>query len=292
MSESVLSIETTTIKHMDPSKSNHQLIVNNLSISYTDAGSKNAMAIIFIHGFPFNRSMWASQLEVLKDDFRVISYDVRGHGDSDIGSTEFSISLFAGDLIHLMDTLHIATAVVCGLSMGGYIALRAIELHPNRFLGLVLSDTQCAADTPEGKENRIKAIDGINQNGVEPYADASIINLFASESFKTRQEEVVTIRSIIEKTSKETLCKTLMALANRNETCSSLSEINVPVLILVGKDDKITPIASAKFMHQKIKGSVMSIIDDAGHLANLENPFAFNSQLSQFLSDRFSKAHL
>lgn len=284
--------ETIVTEFMRPTGINLQLTVNNLTVGYTDEGPDNAPTIIFIHGFPFNRAMWTAQVEMLKDSFRVISYDVRGHGESDIGSTQFSINLFVGDLIHFMDTLNIKATVVCGLSMGGYIALRAMELHPTRFLGLVLSDTQCTADTPEGKEKRSKAIDSINQNGVESYADASIINLFATESFNSKQEEVVTIRSIIEKTSKETLCKTLMALANRKETCSGLGEINVPVLIMVGKEDKITPIASAEFMHQKIKGSVMSIIDDAGHLANLENPSAFNSHLSQFLLDRFSKTHL
>jgi pimeloyl-ACP methyl ester carboxylesterase len=277
---------------MRPIGTNLQLIVNDLTVGYTDEGPGNATAIIFIHGFPFNRSLWADQVEMLKDNFRVISYDVRGHGGSDIGNEDFSIDLFVTDLISLMNRLKIDAAVVCGLSMGGYIALRAMEQHSTRFLGLILSDTQCGADTPEGKEKRMKAIDSINHGDVQSYADASIINLFATQSFETKQEEVVTIRSIIEKTSKVTLCKTLMALANRNETCASLTQINVPVLILVGEDDKITPVGSAIFMHERVKGSVMAIIEGAGHLSNLENTSSFNSHLNKFLSDHFGKPNL
>src|SRR5688572_25422524 len=150
-----------------------QLVVNNITVGYTDEGPANSPAIVFIHGFPFNRLMWNHQVESLKDNFRVISYDVRGHGESLIGNEEFSVDLFVSDLIALMDQLKIEVAVLCGLSVGGYIALRAIEQYPARFLGLILSDTQCTADTPEGKEKRNKAIEGIKQTGVEPYADAS-----------------------------------------------------------------------------------------------------------------------
>lgn len=284
--------EINTTELMRPTGLKLTLDVNNITVGYTDEGSANDPAIIFIHGFPFNRFMWNHQVEALKDNFRVISYDVRGHGESLIGNDELTIDLFVTDLIALMDQLKVEAAVLCGLSMGGYIALRAMEQHPARFLGLALSDTQCAADTPEAKENRMKAIEGIKQTGVERYADASIINLFASSSFKSRQEEVVTIRSVIEKTSTDTLCNTLMALANRKETCSSLTEITVPVLILVGKEDKITPIASAELMQQKIKGSIIRVIEHAAHLSNLENPSDFNSQLTQFLSERFKKTHL
>jgi 3-oxoadipate enol-lactonase len=268
---------------MTSTGSDLKLTINNYTVSYTDVGDKNAPAILFIHGFPFNKNMWAGQVDALKGNFRVVAYDVRGHGGSDIGHVDFSIDLFVTDLINLMDTLQIEKAILCGLSMGGYIALHALEQYPGRFEALILCDTQCMADTPEGKEKRMKAIESIKTNGVALYAKASIINLFAEGSFQTKQKEIATIQKTIEQTSSETLCQTLMALAQRRETCTRLTEIKIPVLIIVGREDKITPVATAKLMNEKIKHSILIIIEHAGHLANLENPSDFNYQLKQFV---------
>jgi 3-oxoadipate enol-lactonase len=265
-----------------------QITVNENRVSYIDEGSKDSPTIIFIHGFPFNKTMWAGQVEMLKDNFRVIAYDTRGHGESEIGKVDFSIDLFVNDLIGLMDVLKIEKALLCGLSMGGYIVFRAIAKHQHRFAALILCDTQCAADTPEGKEKRMKAIDSIETNGVEMYAQASLINLFASGSFQTKPDMVAFIRDTIIKTPIETLCKTLMALANREETCTTLSQIKIPVQIIVGREDKITPITSAQLMQERIKHSGLSIIEQAGHLTNLENPSDFNYELKKFISP-FSK---
>jgi 3-oxoadipate enol-lactonase len=260
------------------------MIINNLFVSYSDEGKHGSPVIIFIHGFPFNKSMWKLQVASLKDNYRLITYDIRGHGKSDAGNEVFSIDLFVNDLISLMDALKIDHAILCGLSMGGYIALNAAEKYNERFDALILCDTQCTADTPEAKEKRTKAIEGIRKNGVENYAGESIKNLFAAESFITRVKEVADIREMIVKTSVESLCSTLLALSVRKETCHILAEIKVPVLILVGNEDKLTPPAAAKFMHEKIKGSLLKIIDHAGHLSNLENPEEFNLQLKKFVA--------
>jgi 3-oxoadipate enol-lactonase len=260
------------------------MIINNLFISHSDEGKEGSSVIIFIHGFPFNKSIWNLQVESLKDRYRVITYDIRGHGDSETGKEDFSIDLFVNDLISLMDALKISKAILCGLSMGGYIALNATEKHGGRFDALILSDTQCFADTPEAKEKRFKAIESIRKEGVERYAEESIKNLFASGSFETKVNEIKYVREMIVKTSEQTLCNTLLALAARQETCHSLSDIKVPVLILVGKEDKITPPAAARFMHENIKGSLLKIIDHAGHLSNLENPVEFNARLREFVS--------
>ena len=260
------------------------MVINNLVVSYSDEGEHGSPVIIFIHGFPFNKSMWNLQVASLKDSYRLITYDIRGHGNSDAGNEVFSIDLFVNDLINLMDALKIEHAIVCGLSMGGYIALNAAEKYNERFDALILSDTQCIADTPEVKEKRTKTIESIKKNGVEKYAGESVKNLFAAESFISRTKEVTDVKDMIEKTSVESLCNTLLALSVRKETCHILPEIKVPVLIMVGNEDIITPPAAARFMHEKIKGSLLKIIDHAGHLSNLENPEEFNLQLRQFLA--------
>src|SRR5665647_3252111 len=122
---------------MNITETNVTTIINNLSVSYSDVGPVEAPVVILIHGFPLNKSMWDLQLEALKDDYRVIAYDIRGHGDSDAGDEDFSIDIFANDLISFMENLKIRKAVVCGLSMGGYIALNAIGNYPERFDALI-----------------------------------------------------------------------------------------------------------------------------------------------------------
>jgi len=223
------------------------------------------------------------QVEALEDNYRVITYDVRGHGSSDAGTGDFSIELFVDDLISLMDDLKIDNTILCGLSMGGYIALNAIEHCQKRFNALILCDTNCLADTPEAKEKRAKAIENVNKNGIEKYADESLNNLFAPESFATMKIEIANVREMIINTSKETICNTLHALSVRVETCDKLSDIKVPVLILVGEKDKITPSSAAHLMHEKIKGSILHVIGHAAHLSNIENPYDFNKELRKFI---------
>ena len=259
---------------------------NGLMVSYNDEGPDGAPVVLFIHGFPLNKSMWNAQFEVLKPTHRVIAYDVRGHGNSEPGTEDFSIELFVEDLLGFMDTLQLDQVILCGLSMGGYIALNAIEKHPERFIGLVLSDTQCLADTPEAIEKRMAAIESIREEGAEVYLEQSIQNLFAEASFETKQIEIDSIKEMMSKTTAQSLCNTLHALSVRKETCSKLSELAVPILILVGKEDKITPPSVARLMLDKTQHSTLIIIEHAGHLANIENPHEFNQQLVEFV-DRY-----
>jgi 3-oxoadipate enol-lactonase len=257
--------------------------VNGHSISYLEAGEGKETSVIFIHGFPFNKRSWEPQIEALHESYHVIAYDVRGHGDSTEGTVEFSIDLFTLDLIGLMDALEINRAVICGLSMGGYIALHAISKYPDRFSALILSDTQCIADSEEGKQKRMAAIENIKAKGVDLYADESIKKLFAPASHTTHPDQVASIHRMITKTSVYTLMQTLLALANRAETCTKLAGINVPCLIMVGAEDPITPPSAAQFMTERIKDAELQIIDHAAHLPNLERANEFNTHLVQFL---------
>jgi 3-oxoadipate enol-lactonase len=259
--------------------------VNGIQVSYLDEGPANGMPVIFIHGFPFRKEMWEKQVSALNKTHRVIAYDVRGHGESERGAAQFSIPLFADDLFFFMDALKIEKAILAGLSMGGYIALYAIQQQPQRIAGLILCDTQCAADSDEGREKRKKTIAFIQKNGLSVYAEESLKNLFAPASFTDNKDAVTFIKDTILKTPAENICLTLQALADRKETCSSLSQINIPVSILVGKEDKITSPELALNMQALIKGSSLQIIEGAGHLSNLENPEQFNAQVKSFLAD-------
>jgi len=183
--------------------------------------------------------------------------------------------------------LRVDKATVCGLSMGGYIALNAIANYPGRFEALVLADTTCKAETTKGKEKMLSTITEINDNGVSGYVGESVKNMFAPLSFTTKESDINAVRHMILTTTIASLTATLLALATRKKTGSRLIAIQVPVLILVGVEDKITPPEAAMYMHVQIKKSVLQLIDNAAHLSNLENPDEFNAQLKSFLASTY-----
>jgi 3-oxoadipate enol-lactonase len=266
-----------------------QLIVAGNTVSYVDEGKSISTPLLFIHGFPFDKWMWEKQLDSLKEDYRVIAYDVRGHGASDPGKDVFSIPLFAEDLFRFMDALEIEKAFVCGLSMGGYIALHAMQQQPERIAALILCNTQCQADSDETKKKRMDTIASIREEGLEHYARNSVAKLFSKISLAARTKDSAFIENTILHTSAETICNTLMALAARKETCSVLNQIHVPVLIIAGEEDQLIALQSVKQMHERSPSSTLEVMDSVGHLSNLENPVSFNQHLSRFLK---SSTHL
>lgn len=265
---------------------NLSVTINNLEVSYNDVG-EGSIPIIFIHGFPFDKTMWQRQLYFLKSSNRVIAYDLRGFGEAREQRGVLSIDLFTEDLIAFMNALHIDKAILCGLSMGGYIAINAVKNFPERFEALILSHTQCSADTAEIKEKRYKAIDEINANGVNGFNETFIQSIFHADSVTTKKEVIETLRIIMRSNSRHSMTTTLAALSERTETCSEIHKIEIPTLIICGRDDAVTPLSQSESMHEAIKGSMLCVIDKAGHVSNLEQPHIFNKHLHEFLS-RFS----
>lgn len=261
--------------------------INGCRIAYQVEGETHKETLVFIHGFPFNQSMWQHQVEFFKNNYRIVTYDVRGHGNSESGTTDFSIALFANDLIHLLDYLKIEKAIVCGLSMGGYIALHTITRFPERFKGLVLCDTSCKADTDEGKLKREQTKNVIRQKGTSFYAAQSIPNLFAEISLKKIPDEVERFQKMITDTPENVLEQTLTALANRSATCDTLQKINIPTLIIVGEEDKLTPVEAAKNMANQLHSLMMCTVKNAGHISNVEQPDVVNTMLDTYLKSYF-----
>lgn len=242
-----------------------------------------AKAIIFIHGFPFSHKMWEEQMEILPADFKGIAYDIRGFGYSEVGEMPYNIDLFADDLLALIDALKLDKPVICGLSMGGYIALRAVEKNQSKIGGLVLCDARSEGDGDETKIKRFATIQSLHKEGVDSFAAGFVKNVFWEESFNRVPEKVEKIKRIIEDSSPSAIGRTLMALAARTDTSGKLDEIKFPTLIMVGEHDKVTPPIAAQGMHEKIEGSQLEIIPDAAHMSNLENPAEFNKLLLAFL---------
>lgn len=260
--------------------------VNGINIYYNETGKGRSLPVLLIHGFPFSSEMWKAQVAALQENgFYVIDYDLRGHGQSGIGDGQYTVELFADDLIALLDYLKITKAVVCGFSMGGYVALRAIERNPERFGALILCDTTSSADSNEAKIKRAASIRLIKKDGTKSFAEGFLKAVFYEQSFSTKQNAVESVRKMILSNSAIGVCGALLAMASRTDTTEALSKISVPTLVLVGEHDIITPPAAAKAMHDRIQNSKMHVIGNAAHMSSMENPNEFNEHLIKFLKD-------
>ena len=257
--------------------------INGIEVNYVDVGAQNGLAVVLIHGFPFSQEMWTPQIQALQKQFRVVASDLRGHGTSGVGDGQYTLEFFVDDLVGLLDYLKIERAVLCGLSMGGYIALRTVERNPERIGGLILADTQAKADSNEAKLKRAAAIKSVKANGVNAYADSFVKSVFAPQTFTSNKAAVEKIRRIIQGNPSLGICGALLALASRTDTTETLASIKVPTLILVGEHDTLTPPSASQEMHRKIPNSEIHVIPNAAHMSNLETPDEFNEHVLNFL---------
>jgi 3-oxoadipate enol-lactonase len=256
-------------------------LVNNIEIAYHDDGSGSA--VVLIHGYPFNRTMWAEQTSLLKNQYRVVALDLRGHGESQSSTGASTMKLMAEDVAGLMDDLQIEHAVVGGLSMGGYVTLAFYQLFPERVDKLLLADTRAQADTEEGKATRAEQAQKILAEGMAGIVDAMLPKLLSPETVSKRPEVVKRVRDMMLHTNPEGAAAALRGMAEREDQTDRLSQINVPTLIVVGREDPITPPADSEKMHQLISGSKLVVIENASHVSNIEQPDQFNRALIEFL---------
>lgn len=259
------------------------LKIGGFGIDYSIEGPKTGLPIVFIHGFPFSKDMWKPQVEALKQNYTVVTYDVRGHGASDVGNGQYTIEYCVDDLIGLLDALKLQHVILAGLSMGGYIALRAFEKHHDRFKGLVLCDTRSDDDTNEVKIKRAVQARNVKIYGMRKYANIYLPTIFYEKTLLKNPDAVKMIRGIIENTSPNATAGMLIALAARTNSTPSLSKIDIPTLIMVGQFDELTPPSASIAMKEKIQNADFHILPDAAHVSNLENPEEFNKHLINFL---------
>jgi pimeloyl-ACP methyl ester carboxylesterase len=258
--------------------------INDAHLLVVQHGPPGALPVVFIHGFPFSHAMWQYQFGAVSRHFRAIAYDVRGLGGSSVGDGQYTIEGHVDDLIGLLDHLEIPKAVILGLSMGGYIALRALERNPERWIAAVLCNTRSEADTNEGRIGRAAAVRTVKKTGSQAFADEFVRKVFAPASFTRVPDAVEMITGIIARTPPLAIAGTLLALAGRTDTTGSLSDINVPTLIMVGEHDVTTPPEASRAMHGRIAASVLHIVPEAAHMSPMENPDFVNSHLLEFLN--------
>jgi len=252
-------------------------------------------ALVLIHAFPLNARMWQPQFAFADRGWHVIAPQLRGFdtaesakdvvdGTKSDGST--TIDDYAGDVIDLLDALHMPDAVVAGLSLGGYVAFAMLRHAPRYVRAIVLADTRPQADTADGVEGRKRLMQTAATGGAAAVADEMIPKLLGETTRRDRPDVVARVRGLAESSPVGAITGALHAMMTRPDSTPLLPSIHVPALILVGEEDKVTPPSLSDEMHRAIAGSEMTIVERAGHLSNLENTDAFNAALARFLEHR------
>jgi len=259
-----------------------QIKIADIQLAYSDDGS--GPTLILLHGFPFNRSLWEEQTAVLRQTHRVICPDLRGFGETDASSGTATMNRMAQDVALLMDSLEISTSTIGGLSMGGYVALAFYKQSAARVNALVLADTRPQGDTEEAKLQRSVQAEQALSDGMGPIADGMLPKLLTPQTVSQRPQVVKRVRDMIMTTKPAGAAAALRGMALREDQTNLLSKIEVPTLILVGKEDAITPVKDSETMHERISGSRLVIIENAGHVSNLEQTEIFNAELQSFLN--------
>lgn len=254
--------------------------VNGVTIAYSDQGT--GLPIVFLHAFPLNRTMWATQERLLSSQFRIVTIDLRGHGESDTPPWRYTLEQSAGDVSALLGHLEIRRALFVGLSMGGYILFAFYRRYAARVKGLILADTKAQADTEEGKNGRFQLAQIAYKKGPSAIADIMIPKLLSPATIQTNPDLVQQVRAMIEGNQISGIAWDLMAMAERSDSVPRLSRITCPTQIIVGELDQATPPSDAKFMAEQIPHARLAIIPNAAHLSNLEQPEAFNQIVSTF----------
>jgi len=240
-------------------------------------------ALLFLHAFPLGLFMWEGQAQAFAATHRVIRFDARGFGATPAGEGPLSMERIADDAALLLDHLGIGQALVAGCSMGGYAAFAMVRRHRDRLRGLVLQNTRPGADTLEARGNRGVLAAKVLKEGPGAAADAFLPRLLGDSTRRTRPQLEAELREAILKTSPRGIANALLGLGARADSTPTLREIAVPTLVLGGTEDVLTPPAESEAMAAAIEGSQLTILPSAGHLANLENPAAYNAALAGFL---------
>ncbi len=249
-------------------------------LEYDDEGS--GPALLLLHGFPLNRSLWRHQLEHLSG-VRRIAPDLRGMGSSPVPPPPYDMADYAADLFDLLDALGLDRVALCGLSMGGYIAFEMLRRAPERVGPLVLMDTTATADTDQARRNRDRTAARAMAEGPPALASELAGKLLGPASLRGEQASA-TVQRMIATTPAQGMVGALKAMAARPDSTGLLPLLGGrPVLVVVGQYDGVTPPETARSMAESIPGARLEVIPGSGHLPPLEQPEATTKVMARFL---------
>lgn len=243
---------------------------------YTD-GLKDAPVLVFSNSLGTDHGMWQSQINELKSHFNVITYDTRGHGESDVIS-DTTLQNLAEDVVDILDALSVEKAHFCGISMGGITGLWLAIHYPERFLSITVANSAAKIGQAEAWLSRAESVE---QNGLAELVKTTHTRWF-SEKFDYQHNVVAqtTIQSLANTPAQgyANACRALADADLRDE----ITQIQVPVLLIAGTADPVTTVADAEFMQNAIKNSQIARLE-APHLSNIEQPQRFTQELTRFI---------
>lgn len=252
-------------------------------INVNTFGKSTNEAIVFIHGFPFDHTLWDDVIDEFKDEYYCISYDIRGFGKSELNTAQFTMESYTQDLESVVFGLKLDKPIIFGFSMGGYIALRANERENYR--ALILANTATNSDDDKAKLKRAAAISNIDAKGVEPFIDGFLSVAFSQNFLKKEPLKIKKIKEKIMNFNPVGIKAALLAMISRTDTTQSLDGIDIPVLLITSENDKIIPKETMNQMASKIKNSTLVSLRESGHMSMIENPDGFKSAVRSFLQN-------
>jgi pimeloyl-ACP methyl ester carboxylesterase len=253
-----------------------------MTLAHDDVGQ--GLPVVLLHAFPLAGQMWRPQVQALRDACRLIVPDLPGFGDSPLSEGLPSVESMADAVAGLLDEKGLREPVVlAGLSMGGYVAFAFVRRYADRLRKLVLCDTRAEPDDDAAKANRDRLIDLASKNPVSAVLDQMLPKLIGPRTQAENPTVVAEVKRIAGMQRPEGVIAALKGLRDRPDSRPTLAQLRVPVLFIVGRDDALTPVETTRSMASQVPGSSVAIIEDAGHLSNLEQPRAFNDAMLSFL---------
>lgn len=255
--------------------------IHGRQVAYEESGS--GTPLLLIHGYPLNRTMWEPQLHGLADVAHVIAPDLWGFGESEPVS-DTTMRIYAEEVRDLAEALGAAEpAVVCGLSMGGYVAFEYFRRYRGRVAGLILANTKAGADTPEGKAGRDKGATLAKEQGAAAIAEAMLPKMLSPKTYASNSELVQRVKRMMESASVPGIVAALMAMKERPDSTPTLLEIKQPALVVGGADDQLFPQSEFETIAKGLSNGRLETLPDAGHMSNLEQPELFNQAVRLYL---------
>ena len=238
-----------------------------------------ADGVLFVHAFPMDARMWEEQQRALGGEVPVAAVNLPGFGGTSLAGDVMTMESAAQRVVEELDRLAFERAVVCGLSMGGYVAFELWRRHRHRIRGLVLANTRAEADTEEGKERRRRVAELVLAEGTTAILDSmrALVSLEASDDLWEL------VASIVVSQSPEAVAAASLGMAERPDSRPDLPGIDVPTLVITSTGDQLIPAEMTRPMAEAIPGAELGVIEGAGHVSNLEQPLEFNRLLGQHL---------
>ena len=238
--------------------------------------------LVLLHPFPLNHHFWDEIASLLSGSYRVVTPDLRGHGQSELGDGPATMAKHATDLLALCNAEEIDKAAFVGVSIGGYVLFEFWRQHRERFSALVLSNTRAVAETEDSRAARFRIADQVLSGGTEGFIEDMLGRLLGSTTRSERPDIVEAARRMMQSMSAEDIAGVQRGMADRPDSTETLSTIDVPALVIAGEED-IPPLSAAELMRDRIAGSQFYVINKAGHYAAMEQPKKYAQVLLDFL---------